>query len=362
MAFRVNKSDVETFLRAHAHIEDPHLFDVGQTIGEWRITAFIGKGGCGEVYRVKHALLDFVAAIKILTREDQASKDRFRREAQVFAENDLPTFPRFYGYGRFNGRPYMVIELLEHLLLPTTDAGVAKYLKAVCSGVGRLHALGLVHRDIKPQNILQRGATGQPVLIDLGFVKDVNLSVVHQGESLSIVNGKAVGVGTPRFAAPEQFSGGAISPAADVHALGMLANECFGGNPPRSWARIIRRSTSSIPSQRYKTVEEFADAVRKRHKVNVLVVVTALALLVALATAARIGWLSAASRQAHVAAVSRHVSEGEDRLIDEAVATPRRRGVPPRQNKEDVHLFQTRRAAASTVVGAFAATSPPNSQ
>lgn len=90
--------------------------------------------------------------------------------------------------------------------------------------------------------------TGEPVLIDLGLVKDVTLPVVHRGESLSIVNGKAVGVGTPRYAAPEQFAGGEISPAADIHALGMLANDCFGGNPPLPWARIIRRSTSSIPS------------------------------------------------------------------------------------------------------------------
>ena len=95
--------------------------------------------------------------------------------------------------------------------------------------------------------------------------------VAHRGESLSIVNGKAVGVGTPRYAAPEQFAGGEILPAADIHALGMLANDCFGGNPPLPWARIIRRSTSSIPSQRYGSVAQFAKAVRHRHWVNHLI-------------------------------------------------------------------------------------------
>ena len=273
MGIKVKKAEIEAFLRAHPHIEDPHLFDVGQNIGEWRITAFIGKGGSGEVYSAKHSDLGFIAAIKILSRDDQVAKDRFQREAQVFAENPMPVFPRFFGYGQINGRPYMVIELLEHLPLPSEDRAVAQYLLKVCVGVGRLHSLGLVHRDIKPQNILQRGTTGEPVLIDLGLVKDVTLPVAHRGESLSIVNGKAVGVGTPRYAAPEQFAGGKISPAADIHALGMLANDCFGGNPPLPWARIIRRSTSSIPSQRYGSVAQFAKAIRHRHWVNLLVVV-----------------------------------------------------------------------------------------
>ena len=271
MGIKVEKAEIEAFLRAHPHIEDPHLFDVGQNIGEWRITAFIGKGGSGEVYSAKHSDLGFIAAIKILSRDDQVAKDRFQREAQVFAENPMPVFPRFFGYGQINGRPYMVIELLEHLPLPSEDRAVAQYLLKVCVGVGRLHSLGLVHRDIKPQNILQRGATGEPVLIDLGLVKDVTLPVAHRGESLSIVNGKAVGVGTPRYAAPEQFAGGEISPAADIHALGMLANDCFGGNPPRRWARIIRRSTSSIPSQRYDCVDEFAAAVRRRNALRIAI-------------------------------------------------------------------------------------------
>ena len=273
MGIKVKKAEIEAFLRAHPHIEDPHLFDVGQNIGEWRITAFIGKGGSGEVYSAKHSDLGFVAAIKILSRDDRVAKDRFQREAQVFAENPMPVFPRFFGYGQINGRPYMVIELLEHLPLPSADRAVAQYLLKVCVGVGRLHSLGLVHRDIKPQNILQRGTTGEPVLIDLGLIKDVTLPVAHRGESLSIVNGKAVGVGTPRYAAPEQFAGGEISPAADIHALGMLANDCFGGNPPLPWARIIRRSTSSIPSQRYGSVAQFAKAIRHRHWVNLLIVV-----------------------------------------------------------------------------------------
>jgi hypothetical protein len=85
-------------------------------------------------------------------------------------------------------------------------------------------------------------------------------------ESLSVVDGQAVGVGTPGYAAPEQFAGGPATPATDVHALGMLAEKCFDGNPPEAWDPIIRKATSSLPRLRYATVEEFLEAVEHRHE------------------------------------------------------------------------------------------------
>jgi serine/threonine protein kinase len=102
-----------------------------------------------------------------------------------------------------------------------------------------------------------------PVLIDLGLVKDTSVVRGHAGESLSIVDGQAVGVGTPRYAAPEQMSGDDVSPATDVYALGMLANDCFGGKPPRAWQRIIQRATAAIPAQRYANVDAFANAIQR---------------------------------------------------------------------------------------------------
>lgn len=261
----VDRASVESFLRSHERIEEPHLLEDGQEVGEWVVRAFLGKGGSGEVYRVEHRYLHIGAAIKVLSRDDSTAKERFGREAQIISTAQNPALPKFYSFGEVGGRPYLVIELLEHYPLPETDREIAKYLLKVCEGVACLHRHGLVHRDIKPQNVLCRPNSNQPVLIDLGLVKDVALAPAHEGISLSIVNGKAVGVGTPKYAAPEQFAGGEIAPCADIHALGMLANECFSGKPPRSWARIIRRSTSSIPSQRYSTVVEFARAIRYRH-------------------------------------------------------------------------------------------------
>jgi len=286
-----DRASVEAFLNAHAPIVEPTLLAVGDAVGDWRVLAFIGRGGCGEVYRVRHARLGVVAAMKVLSRDDAASRGRLRREAKILAEHSHPAFPRFLGYGETDACAYLVIELLEEMPLPNADRDVARYLCKVCEGVASLHGLGLVHRDIKPSNVLQRGATGQPVLIDLGLVKDTTLSPVHEGVSLSVVDGRTHGVGTPRYSAPEQFAGGTISPAADVHALGMLANECFGGKPPRPWERIIRRSTSSIPSQRYATVDEFVRAVRARHRGRFAI--AACLVPAALATLVAVGWTTA---------------------------------------------------------------------
>ena len=265
----VDEALVESFLRSHERVDEPILLKDGQIVGEWVIRAYLGRGGSGEVYRVEHRHLQISAAIKVLFRDDSATNSRFRREAQIISTIQNPAFPRFFSYGEIDGHPYLAIELLEPYPLPSKDGEVVGYLLKVCGGVDCLHRYGFVHRDIKPQNVLRRPGTDQPVLIDLGLVKDVKLTPVHEGVSLSIVDGRAVGVGTPRYAAPEQFSGGDISPAADIHALGMLANECFSGNPPRSWARIIRRSTSSIPSQRYSSVFQFAKAIRHRHALQV---------------------------------------------------------------------------------------------
>lgn len=126
------------------------------------------------------------------------------------------------------------------------------------------YSMGFIHRDIKPGNILwRRAGHSEPVLIDLGLVKDTSAVRGHAGESLSVVDGQAVGVGTPRYAAPEQMSGDEVSPATDVYALGMLANDCFDGNPPRAWRRIIQRATAAIPAQRFANVNAFANAIRR---------------------------------------------------------------------------------------------------
>ena len=226
------------------------------------------------MYRVVNAQNGEIAALKVFARKPDAddgvtvvAKARFLREIRFLSANACSSFPRFLAEGETDGRPWYVMELLEDRSLPSDDAGVADFILKISRSVQLLHSMGFVHRDIKPGNIMYR-SDGTPVLVDMGLLKRVGSteeSIARKDPVLSVVDGKAVGVGTPRYAAPEQFNGGEISPAADIHALGMLINECFKGELKGCWERIVARATSSIPERRYRDVSEFMRAVRHRH-------------------------------------------------------------------------------------------------
>ncbi len=282
----MSKTDaLDDFLDGHEPIPSAASLAMGTAISNWRIVAFLGRGGSAEVYRAVHASLPLQVAIKILMRSDGSRLERFRREADMLSALKCRALPHIYDAGEMDGKPYMAMELLEPYEMPHDDRSVASFLIAVTERVKWLHDCGIVHRDLKPQNIMRR-KDGTPVIIDLGLAKRISDSTVgasvplargHAGriplpnareilkETLSIVDGKCVGLGTPSYAAPEQFSGGEVTPAADIHALGKLADECFDGKPPRAWRHIIERATSSIPERRYPSVDEFTHAIRWRN-------------------------------------------------------------------------------------------------
>ena len=279
--------EIEGILSAHGRMPTGASFQDGAVFGNWRVTAFIGKGGSGEVYRAVHVALGTSAAVKVLVRNEPRARERFEREARLLSELKSASFPQFYEYGEANGFFYLVMELLEPGDLPSGDRDVARFLRQVCDAVAELHARGFVHRDIKPSNILwrtvgrddpiaptsvgsrvprDRGRAGRvflpvPVLADLGLAKDIAAS--DTGNPISDIT--IGGVGTPGYGAPEQMERGEASVASDIHALGVLADRCFDGEPPKIWRRIIERATSSIPALRYQSVEEFLHAVRRRN-------------------------------------------------------------------------------------------------
>ena len=265
---------LERYLDQQPGCANPMTLKDGDVVGDWRIRALIGRGGSSEVYRVEHVRNGSFAALKLLLpAEDAAAEERrrqrFLQEMELLFTGGFPGFPRYCGTGTWQGRPYLVEELLEPRDLPRKDRACAKYLLAICRGVSELHKRGIVHRDLKPSNILFR-ANGEPVIVDLGLAKCPMPTGVESDASLE--NGKPIGVGTPGYAAPEQFIGGGISPAADIHALGVLTERIVsqkewgsGVLAASSWRRIIRRATSSIPSERYPSVESFAAAIRHRH-------------------------------------------------------------------------------------------------
>ena len=269
-------------------VERP-LLSAGTIVGGYRVDGLIGRGGFAEVYRVRHEALGNVAALKILHRTTPAAVERFDREARFLMDHQHSALPRFMGYGTHDDHPYIVMEALEARELPSSDREVAAFMTRLCACVGYLHSQGVVHRDIKPENILFR-ADGSPVLADLGLIKRVADTVPAKSATISIADGHAVAVGTPWFSAPEQFTGDDVSPATDVHALGAVAEVCFGGRPPAAWRPVIRRATSSILQERYRSADDFLRAVRLRHLRRVvpfaMVGVAAVAILVAAVVAA----------------------------------------------------------------------------
>ena len=184
--------NLEAMCLAHGPVSECGHFSAETLFGDWRLTAFIGRGGNGEVYCAEHAMLGTPAAVKVLMREEDRAKARFEREAKLLSSLKSAAFPRFYAYGEANGTAYFAMELLEPGDLPTGDKAIAQFLLKVCDAVAELHTLGYVHRDIKPSNILWRtgttgvppvgvGSTGTtgvspvavPVLADLGLVKEI---------------------------------------------------------------------------------------------------------------------------------------------------------------------------------------------
>ena len=300
---------VDDFLRSHSSILEESAFPTGTAFGEWRITAFVAKGGNGEVYRVENQVSGEVGALKVLVAASDATKrERFLREARLLRRLKGPHFPRLFASGEIDGHPYFVIEFLEPVELPKADRTIARYLLEVCEAVGAVHRLGYVHRDLKPQNILRR-EDGTLVLIDYGLVKEVASVPSPKENSLSIVDGRPVGVGTPKYAAPEQFAGGDITPATDIHALGVLAEKLLGDQmclhkwrsgilSASSWRKIIRRATSSIVSERYQSVEDFAAAIRSRNRGTWMLRIGLLAVTLALAAiGGRIWWVNGGEEQ-----------------------------------------------------------------
>ena len=260
------------FLAAHADPVAKPLYLPGAVVGDWRIIGFIGRGGSSEVYCAENLRDGSPAAVKVLYRSERSLSDRFTQEIAILTDFPHLSFPRMYAHGEVDGRRYMVLELLEPLPLPHGDSAVAQYLVDLAGGLDWLHHCGYVHRDLKPRNVLRRD-DGTSVLIDFGLVKKISDSPIAESDRLSVVDGHSVGVGTPGYAAPEQFAGGDATPATDIHALGMIAYRCFDGNPPRIWSRIIRRATSSIPGERYPDVRSFVSAIRRRHLPLVFILV-----------------------------------------------------------------------------------------
>jgi eukaryotic-like serine/threonine-protein kinase len=207
---------------------------VGMRLGAWRITRLLGRGGMGEVYEATRADGNFEqrVAIKLLQREAAAQMERFQAERQILARLEHPGIARLYDGGiTDDGRPFMAMEYVEgrpiteycQLTHATFEQRLALFIQ-VCDAVAYAHRNLVVHRDLKPSNILVK-ADGTVKLLDFGIAKLLDASRAR-------VTQAAAAPMTPICAAPEQLTGGAVTTATDVYALGLLLFELLTGAHP----------------------------------------------------------------------------------------------------------------------------------
>jgi serine/threonine-protein kinase len=213
-------------------------FVIGGQLGSYLIESVVGRGGMSVVYRAKHARLSTSVALKVLAPElssDDNFRERFLREAQMAAAIDHPNVVPIYDMGMHEGSLYIVMRYVSggdlKALLATTgplDAEQAlALLRPIALALDAAHAHELVHRDVKPGNILIQRALGGEIehvyLTDFGIAKSSSISGLTRAGGL---------IGTVEYMAPEQVGGGKVSAQTDVYALAGVFYECLTGEVP----------------------------------------------------------------------------------------------------------------------------------
>lgn len=208
--------------------EDPLIY---RTIDGYELQSTLGEGGMGKVYRATGPV--GTVALKLIKADyarDETFRRRFHREARIAQTVKHPNVVPVLATGDYKGQPYMIQRFIEGESLDqkvkregVLELGLAV---AICGDVGQgleaLWAAGMVHRDVKPANILL-DAEGRAYITDFGLAKDV------QG-SLLTLPGQALG--SMDYMAPEQIRGEEVSAASDIYALGCVMFECLCGRPP----------------------------------------------------------------------------------------------------------------------------------
>jgi serine/threonine protein kinase len=237
--------------------EDKSLADLtGQSIGRYHILEQLGQGGMATVYKAFDSLLKRDVAFKIIRKEAFPSEvhgrihKRFEREAQVLARLSHPNIVKVFDFGDVNGAPYLVMDYVPGKTLKEVQKPL-KYFQAislvlqVAQALEHAHKNGILHRDVKPSNILINSA-GVPMLADFGIAKLMELS---EDQSLT---GTGVGIGTPEYMAPEQSLGKNVDGRADIYALGVVLFELITGQKPFTadtpMAIVIKHINDPLPS------------------------------------------------------------------------------------------------------------------
>ena len=255
----------------HENLErDPNLGRV--VAGQFRIERLLGIGAMARVYRAEQLGLARPVALKILHRsllDDAGARARMRREATIGARLRHPNLAEVLMLGGLDAElpagpaaaerePFIVLEYLDGMSLSSALLGAGGALGLVrsvhialqiCDALGEAHALGIVHRDVKPDNVMlvKRGA-------DTDFVKVLDFGMARAGRDPDFATRDGAVLGTARYIAPEGAQGGSVGPEADVYAIATLLFQCITGRTPfdgsNAVAILVKQVSAAPPDLR----------------------------------------------------------------------------------------------------------------
>ena len=254
----------------------------GTELGGYRIEELLGRGGMGVVYRAHDLALDRPVALKLLAPEladDVRFRERFLRESRLAASLDHPAIVPIYDAGQ-SGQLYIAMRLVDGTDLKKLlraegklqPARALQLVEPVALALDAAHARGLLHRDVKPSNVLIDSA-GHCYLADFGLSRRLaDVDVVSDGRSL----------GTIDYVAPEQIRGDELDARADLYSLGCMLYECLAGRPPFTGSdtaiafahleteppplprleTVMKKALAKEPDDRYQSGRELIGAAR----------------------------------------------------------------------------------------------------
>jgi len=263
----------------------------GTSFGRYRLIGLVGRGGMGEVWRAHDTVTDRIVAIKLLPAQysdDPQFQERFRREAHAAARLNSPHVIPIYDYGEIEGRLYVTMRLIEgrdlHDILsdgPLWTNRAVRIVEQVAKALHAAHKVGLVHRDVKPSNVLI-DEDDFAYLIDFGIARATDQTRM---------TGTGNAIGTFQYMAPERLADAPDDARADIYALACVLYECLTGQPPfagtnvaslagahlhappprpsiitpglpQRFDEVIATGMAKDPGQRYATTVGLAEAAR----------------------------------------------------------------------------------------------------
>ncbi|MGH9174876.1 MAG: protein kinase domain-containing protein, partial [Vicinamibacterales bacterium] len=222
---------------------------IGRTIGNYQIESLLGTGGMGQVFRAEHRFLNRSAAVKVMhvhLAADESFQSRFLHEAKSSSDLNHPNIVQIYDFGEEAGRYYLVMELMPNGSLRTalrdqqrsasswSLATGVELLRQAAEALGYAHSRGMIHRDVKPDNLLlgfPSDDVSASIVRDEPVVKicDFGLARLMEGQHLTA---SGVMMGTPAYMSPEQCQGHPIDGRSDIYSLGVVLYEVLTGSPP----------------------------------------------------------------------------------------------------------------------------------